>query len=148
LEIGQRFDFDKISNCDVEFAVSRSALEDKKPERSRRNGVKEKKWREDESKSTSVVIGVEKLNMRVNTYVPCTCFITSAAIRDNCGVLDELDCSLNCAWKLVMEYADISGQLHCYVHYRMTEVGLHDEAEKLSGVSGRSTSNSMCRARH
>jgi len=42
LEIEQRFDFDKISNCDVEFAVSRSALEDKKPERSRWNGVKEK----------------------------------------------------------------------------------------------------------
>jgi len=63
LEIGQRFDFDKISNYNVEFAVSRSALEDKKPERSRRNGVKEKKWREDESKSTSVAIGVEKLNM-------------------------------------------------------------------------------------
>ena len=81
MEIGQRFDFDKISNYDVEFAVSRSALEVKKPERSKRNGVKEKKWREDESKSTSVVIGVEKLNMRVITYVPCTCFITSAAIR-------------------------------------------------------------------
>ena len=42
MEIGQRFDFDKISNYDVEFAVSRSALEDKKPERSRRNEVKEK----------------------------------------------------------------------------------------------------------
>jgi len=42
LEIEQRFDFD---NCDVEFAVSRSALEDKKPERSRWNGVKEKKIR-------------------------------------------------------------------------------------------------------
>ena len=42
MEIGQRFDFDKISNYDVEFVVSRSALEDKKPERSKRNRVKEK----------------------------------------------------------------------------------------------------------
>ena len=81
MEIGQRFDFDKMSNYDVEFTVSRSALEDKKPERSKRKGVKEKGWRKDESKSTSVAIGVEKLNMRVNTYTPCTRFITSAAMR-------------------------------------------------------------------
>jgi len=46
--------------------------------------------------------------MRVNTYVPCTRFIASATIRDNCGVFNELNCSLNCAWKLVMEHADIS----------------------------------------
>jgi len=41
LEIGQRFDFDKISNYDVEFAVSRSALEERKM-RSRRDGVEDK----------------------------------------------------------------------------------------------------------
>ena len=60
MEIGQRFDFDKISNYDVEFVVSRSALEDKKPEISRRNGVKGKKWREDESKSTSAACRAEE----------------------------------------------------------------------------------------
>jgi len=44
-----RFDFDKISNYDVEFSVSRPVLEERKIRcRKDRGGME--KWREDESK--------------------------------------------------------------------------------------------------
>jgi len=33
-----------------------------------------------------------------------------------------------------MEYADISDHLHCYVHYRMAEVGLHGAQQALTSI--------------
>ena len=44
------------------------------------------RWNGVEEKENGEKMKVRKLNMRVNTYIPCTHFVTSAAIRESISI--------------------------------------------------------------